>query len=62
MEDRERLQKNLDNKKKKPGYLAYDDEEFTLGGGQKRNILSQYDEEIDEIKKKVIITEGLAIY
>ncbi|RUS15975.1 SART-1 protein [Endogone sp. FLAS-F59071] len=55
MEDRERLQKNLDNKKKKPGYLAYDDEEFTLGGGQKRNILSQYDEEIDEIKKKTFV-------
>ncbi|RUP51690.1 SART-1 protein, partial [Jimgerdemannia flammicorona] len=54
-EDHERLQKNLDNKKKKPGYLAYDDDEFTLAGGQKRDILSQYDEDIDGPKKSTLM-------
>ncbi|KAL1925155.1 uncharacterized protein VTP21DRAFT_38 [Calcarisporiella thermophila] len=43
LEDKERLKKNLENKKRKHAYVAYDDEEFTLGG-KKRNILSQYDE------------------
>ncbi|RUS29059.1 SART-1 protein, partial [Jimgerdemannia flammicorona] len=55
IEDHERLQKNLDNKKKKPGYLAYDDDEFTLAGGQKRDILSQYDEDIDGPKKSTFV-------
>lgn len=50
LEEREKLRKNLDNKKKKPGYNVYDDEEFTIGGGAK-NILSQYDEELDGPKR-----------
>ncbi|CDH54928.1 sart-1 protein [Lichtheimia corymbifera JMRC:FSU:9682] len=44
LEERERLRKNLDAKKKKPGYNPYDDEEFTLGGA-KKSILPQYEEE-----------------
>ncbi|KAI9019988.1 SART-1 protein [Phycomyces nitens] len=44
VEEKERLQKNLDNKKKKPGYNPYDDEEFLLGG-IKKSVLPQYDEE-----------------
>ncbi|CAO3597665.1 unnamed protein product [Absidia cylindrospora] len=45
MEDRERLLKNLDNKKKKPGYNPYDDDEFLLGQDEKPSILSHYDED-----------------
>ncbi|KAI8098742.1 SART-1 protein [Halteromyces radiatus] len=45
LEDRERLEKNLENKKKKPGYNPYDDDEFLLGEGERPSILSQYDEE-----------------
>ncbi|ORZ13633.1 SART-1 protein [Absidia repens] len=45
MEDRERLLKNLDNKKKKPGYNPYDDDEFLLGQNEKPSILSHYDED-----------------
>ncbi|KAI9243480.1 SART-1 protein, partial [Phascolomyces articulosus] len=45
LEDKERLQKNLDNKKKKPGYNPYDDEEFVLGG-KKKSLLPQYDEDM----------------
>lgn len=45
MSERERLEKNLENKKKKnrPVYSGLDDDEFTLGG-KKKNLLSQYDE------------------
>ncbi|KAG0374382.1 hypothetical protein BGX24_010477 [Mortierella sp. AD032] len=44
MTEQQRLEKNLDNKKKKnrPVYSAYDDDEFTFG--KKKNLLSQYDE------------------
>ncbi|KAI9471359.1 SART-1 protein [Zychaea mexicana] len=44
LEDKERLQKNLENKKKKPGYNPYDDEEFILGG-KKKSLLPHYDEQ-----------------
>lgn len=44
LEEKERLRKNLENKKKKPGYNPYDDEEFLLGGKPK-SLLPQYDEE-----------------
>ncbi|KAF9099428.1 hypothetical protein BGX23_002446 [Mortierella sp. AD031] len=44
MTEQQRLEKNLENKKKKnrPVYSAYDDDEFTFG--KKKNLLSQYDE------------------
>ncbi|KAI1298503.1 hypothetical protein EDD11_006784 [Mortierella claussenii] len=44
MSDQQRLEKNLENKKKKnrPVYSGFDDDEFV--GGKKKNILSQYDE------------------
>ncbi|SAM03536.1 hypothetical protein [Absidia glauca] len=45
MEDRERLLKNLDNKKKKPGYNPYDDDEFLLGQDEKPSLLPHYDED-----------------
>lgn len=59
LEERERHRKNMDNKKKKPGYNVYDDEEFTIGGASK-NILSQYDEELEGPKRTsfVIGQEG----
>ncbi|KAH8550931.1 SART-1 protein [Umbelopsis sp. PMI_123] len=59
LEERERHRKNLENKKKKPGYNVYDDEEFTIGGASK-NLLSQYDEELEGPKKTsfVIGNEG----
>ncbi|KAI9346816.1 SART-1 family-domain-containing protein [Zopfochytrium polystomum] len=44
--DKERLKKNLENKSKKKAYNAYDDDEFKAPG-QKRSLLSHYDEEID---------------
>ncbi|RIA92964.1 SART-1 protein [Glomus cerebriforme] len=49
LEEQQKLKKNLENKKKKPIYTGYDDEEFNFGGGgiSKKNILSHYDEEID---------------
>ncbi|KAG0212336.1 hypothetical protein BGX28_006480 [Mortierella sp. GBA30] len=44
LSEKQKLEKNLDNKKKKnrPVYSAYDDDEFATG--KKKNILSQYDE------------------
>ncbi|KAG0051122.1 hypothetical protein BGZ83_004067 [Gryganskiella cystojenkinii] len=44
MSERERLEKNLENKKKKnrPVYSGFDDDEFVLG--KKKSLLSQYDE------------------
>ncbi|ORX49185.1 SART-1 protein [Hesseltinella vesiculosa] len=44
MEDHERLMENLENKKKKPGYNPYADDEQSLATGQRPDILSQYDE------------------
>ncbi|KAJ3069360.1 hypothetical protein HDU98_007601 [Podochytrium sp. JEL0797] len=41
---KERLEMNLKNKKNKPNYSAYDDDEFN-NPGQKRSLLSHYDED-----------------
>ena len=56
LEERKKLKKNLENKKKKPIYTGYDDEEFNFGGGgiPKKNFLSHYDEEIEGNKRMVI--------
>lgn len=43
IEEKERLRENLENKKKKPAYNPYDDEEFMLGGG-KKSVLPDYEE------------------
>ncbi|CAG8728853.1 38843_t:CDS:10 [Gigaspora margarita] len=52
IEEQQRLKKNLENKKKKPVYTGYDDEEFNFGGGvTKKSILSHYDEEIEKNKR-----------
>ncbi|CEP19486.1 hypothetical protein [Parasitella parasitica] len=45
LEDRERLKKNLDAKKQKPGYNPYDDDQFN---GKKSSILPQYEDEDEE--------------
>ncbi|CAG8534606.1 1459_t:CDS:10 [Ambispora gerdemannii] len=54
-EEQARLHKNLENKKKKPAYVAYDDEEFLFGVSNSQRsgtgILSHYDEEIEGPKK-----------
>ena len=55
LEEKQRLKKNLENKKKKPLYTGYDDEEFLIGGGQKKTWLSHYDEEINGPKSDVSV-------
>jgi U4/U6.U5 tri-snRNP-associated protein 1 len=45
LEDRERLKKNLEAKKQKPGYNPYDDDQFN---GKKSSILPQYEDEDEE--------------
>lgn len=45
IEDRERLKKNLEAKKQKPGYNPYDDDQFN---GSKPSILPQYEDEEEE--------------
>ncbi|KAI9302411.1 SART-1 protein [Cunninghamella echinulata] len=47
IEDAERLKKNLETKKQKPGYNPYDDDEFSLAPGEKPSFLPQYDN-VDE--------------
>ena len=44
--EKEQLRRNLDNRTKKPGYSAYDEDEAQ---GVRRSILYQYDEEEDRI-------------
>jgi U4/U6.U5 tri-snRNP-associated protein 1 len=46
LNDHEKLKKNLELKKKKPGYNPYADAE-ALHTGEKRGVLSKYDEEIE---------------
>lgn len=51
--DDERAAKNVENKKKKPGYQAYDDSEFDEYGTLKvRDVLEKYDEVIHGDKKE----------
>merc|ERR1711879_651895 len=53
IEDVERAEKNVENKKGKPTYKAYDDGEFDEDGMLKtKNMLEKYDEEIDGEKKE----------
>lgn len=49
--DEERYQRNIFNKTKKPGYDAYDDDNFDEFGFPKKTILEKYDEEIGGTKK-----------
>lgn len=51
--ERERLNKRLELKKKKPVYNAYD-EEHDDGTGEKR-ILTQYDDDDDKKKKRFVL-------
>lgn len=50
--DEERYQRNIFNKTKKPGYDAYDDDNFDEFGFPKKTILEKYDEEIEGTKKE----------
>ena len=53
IEDDERADKNVDNKKKKPNYTPYDQPELDEYGMMKpSNMLEKYDEEIDGAKKE----------
>ncbi|KZC11927.1 PREDICTED: U4/U6.U5 tri-snRNP-associated protein 1 [Dufourea novaeangliae] len=49
--DEERYQRNILNKTKKPGYDAYDDDNFDEYGFPKKTVLEKYDEEIEGEKK-----------
>lgn len=50
--DEERYQRNILNRSKKPGYDAYDDDNFDEFGFPKKTILEKYDEEIEGEKKE----------
>ncbi|KAG8180023.1 hypothetical protein JTE90_026627 [Oedothorax gibbosus] len=51
--DNERYAKNVENKKKKPDYKAYEEPEYDeFGILKKKNMLAKYDEEIEGEKKK----------
>lgn len=52
--DREKAEKNVELRKKKPDYNPYDDEESVddMVGFKRQSVLSKYDEEIDGEKKK----------
>ncbi|BFZ07471.1 hypothetical protein BsWGS_10510 [Bradybaena similaris] len=53
IEDDERAEKNVDNKKKKVDYKPYDEPQYDEYGMMKTtNLLSKYDEEIDGVKRE----------
>ncbi|RUS89083.1 hypothetical protein EGW08_003146 [Elysia chlorotica] len=53
IEDDERAEKNIENKKQKPDYKPYDEPEYDEYGMMKpNNMLSKYDEEIEGAKKQ----------
>ncbi|XP_012286069.1 U4/U6.U5 tri-snRNP-associated protein 1 [Orussus abietinus] len=52
MLDDEVYKRNIINKTKKPGYDAYDDDNFDEFGHPKNKVLEKYDEEIDGEKKE----------
>jgi U4/U6.U5 tri-snRNP-associated protein 1 len=45
-----KLAKTLEDKRRRPGYVAYDEEEFIGGQPGKRSVLSHYDEVLGETK------------
>lgn len=53
--DEERYQRNILNKTKKPGYDAYDDNNFDEFGLPKKKVLEKYDEEIEGEKKDTFV-------
>lgn len=53
--DEERYQRNILNKTKKPGYDAYDDDNFDEFGFPKKIVLEKYDEEIEGEKKDTFV-------
>ena len=64
LRDQERIDRNNENKTKKPAYRPYDNDDFDDEGNlRQRSILSQYDEVIDGQQKKsfVIAAGGKAV-
>jgi U4/U6.U5 tri-snRNP-associated protein 1 len=56
------FQQNVERKKNKPGYNAYDDEKLDEFGNVTKSLLGKYDEEIDgEKTKKFVIGKILVI-
>ncbi|RKP23221.1 SART-1 protein [Syncephalis pseudoplumigaleata] len=53
--EKSKLERNLENKKKRPIYTGYDDEEFSTTIGKRPAILSHYDEVIDGTKTKSFV-------
>lgn len=52
IKDSERARENLSNKKKRPGYQAYDEIDDETGMLKVRSVLDKYDEEIEGAKKQ----------
>lgn len=52
MVDNERYKKNVEIKSKKPGYDAYDEDNYDEFGFPRSTVLQKYDEEIDGAKKE----------
>ena len=53
--DEERYQRNILNKTKKPGYDAYDEDNYDEYGIPKKIVLEKYDEEIEGEKKDTFV-------
>ncbi|XP_064483898.1 U4/U6.U5 tri-snRNP-associated protein 1-like [Ornithodoros turicata] len=52
MVDDEKAERNVENKKRKPGYIPYEDTEVDeFGIVKKKSLLSKYDEELEGIKQ-----------
>ncbi|CAG5114764.1 unnamed protein product [Candidula unifasciata] len=63
IEDDERAEKNVDNKKKKVDYKPYDEPQFDEYGMMKpAAMLSKYDEEIDGVKKESFTLGSGGVY
>jgi len=63
IEDDERAEKNVENKKKKPDYKPYDEAELDEYGMMKpANLLEKYDEEIDGEKKESFTLGSHGVY
>ncbi|KAI9594173.1 SART-1 protein [Syncephalis fuscata] len=56
--EKSRLERNLENRKKRPIYTGYDDEEFSTTIGNKPTILSHYDDVIDGTVTDRLRAEG----
>nr|KAH9509150.1 U4/U6.U5 tri-snRNP-associated protein 1 [Bulinus truncatus] len=63
IQDNEKAEKNIENKKKKPEYKPYDEPEYDeYGMLRPSNLLSKYDEEIDGVKKESFMLGSGGMY